>query len=213
MAANYEKYLNDFVETLKFELNKYYITLKKIPEIDCKTFFKPENLISIKERFYSESKKVIDNVIWNDMFIMIVCMIHVLILFNIIQDRGRYFKQILYVICLILLSFSSNYLNQLGTENWSKFAAKNYFDEEGKFMLLFLNIPVFIELGLCLVFISILSLIYLCSGNKKSKKSKSGKKSVAKKPKPEPKKPVSKDSQLKGNVKKPYKKAPVKKFN
>jgi len=62
MAANYEKYLNDFVEALKFELNKYYITLKKIPEIDCKTFFKPENLISIKERFYSESKKVIDNV-------------------------------------------------------------------------------------------------------------------------------------------------------
>jgi len=56
----------------------------------------------------------------------------------------------------VLLIFFSSYLNQLGTENWSKFAAKNYFDEEGKFMLLFLNIPVFIELGLCLV-----SIIYI----------------------------------------------------
>ena len=62
MAVNYQKYLNDYINSVNLELNKYYDALKRIPEIDCKTFFKPENLISIKERFYSESKKVIDNV-------------------------------------------------------------------------------------------------------------------------------------------------------
>jgi hypothetical protein len=213
MAVNYQKYLNDYINSVNLELNKYYNALKRIPEIDCKTFFTAKNLLSIKEKFCGDAQKILDNVVWNERFIMIVCMIHALILINIIQDRRSYGKQICYVICLTCLSFSSGFLNKLGSENWTKFASKNYFDQDGKFMLLFLNIPVLIEVFLCLVIICILSLIYLCCGKKKSKKTKSSKKSTAKKPKPEPKKPVSKDAQLKGNVKKPYKKPPVKKFN
>jgi len=50
-----------------------------------------------------------------------------------------------------ILSLSSSFLNQLGAKYWNKFATKNYFDKNGQFMLYFLNIPVLIELVLCLV--------------------------------------------------------------
>lgn len=59
MAANYQKYLNDFVEALKLEFIRYYEAVKGI---DCKTFFTPENLLSIKENFCADAKKVLDGV-------------------------------------------------------------------------------------------------------------------------------------------------------
>jgi len=205
--------MNAYVDALKDEFNKYAIALKNLSKIDYATFFTAENLTKMKNKFLADSQKTIDNVVWNDKFIMIVIMIHALLVLEIIQNRKSYFKQIFYVISLIILSFSSTFLNNLGAENWNKFATKNYFDKNGKFMLLFLNIPVLIELILCLFFICISSLGILSPSKSKSKKSKPVKRNV-KKIKQEVKKPV-KEQHSKGNIK-PEKK-PVKinrkKFN
>ncbi|OUM66457.1 hypothetical protein PIROE2DRAFT_6294 [Piromyces sp. E2] len=198
--------LNAYVDSLKLELDKYAVVLKNLSKINWKTFLTPENLLSIKEKFCADAQKTFEGVVWNDKFIMVLCMIHALIIIEIIQDRKSYFKQILHFILLTVLSLSSSFLNTLGADNWNRFASKNYFDKNGKFMLYFLNIPVLIELILCLVRI-------LAPSKKKNRKSKNVKKPV-KKAKPEPKKPV-KDQKTKGNVK-PEKK-PVKinrkKFN
>lgn len=205
--------MDAYLDSLKLELNKCFIALKNFTKIDFSTFFTPENLNKLKEQFMANAQKTVDGVLWNDRFIMIVCMIHVFILIEIFQSRKSYFKQIFYVICLSVLSLSGTFLNDLGAQYWNKFAARNYFDKNGQFMLLFLNIPVLIELILCLLIICVLSLEYLLSPSKSQpKKTKNAKKAV-KKSKPEPKMPAMEQS--KRNVK-PEKK-PVKinrqKFN
>ena len=204
--------LNAYMNSLKLELNRYAIALQNLSKIDWTTFFTSENLLAMKEKFCADAQKTLEGVAWNDKFIMIVCMIHALIIIEIFQDRKSFIKQIFNVIFLTILSFSSSFLNALGADNWTRFATKNYFDKNGKFMLYFLNIPVLIELLLCLLIICCLS-IGILTPAKKTKKTKNVKKPV-KKAKPEPKKPI-KDQQFKGNVK-PEKK-PVKinrkKFN
>ncbi|ORX80612.1 hypothetical protein BCR32DRAFT_268757 [Anaeromyces robustus] len=202
-----EQYLNAYLDALKLEFTKYASALKKLPEIDWKTFLTTENLLTVKEKFLADTQKTVDGVVWNDRFIMVLITIHVLFIIQIIQDRKSYFKQIFYVIFLSLLSFSSSFLNKLGSDNWNKFAARNYFDKKGSFMLLFLNIPVLIELILCLLIISCLSLCYLCTGKSKGKKSKS---KASTKAKANPKKAASKDQSAKGNAKKSINR---KKFN
>jgi len=205
--------LDAYVDSLKLELNKYADILKNLTKIDWTTFFTSDNLLTMKERFLADAQKTLESVVWNDKFIMIACMFHALIIIEIIQDRKSYIKQIFHVILLTLLSLSSGFLNTLGAANWKKIASKNYFDSNGKFMLYFLNIPVFIELLLCSLIICCLSLGILAPSKKKNRKNKNVKKTI-KKAKPEPKKPI-KDQQSKGNVK-PEKK-PVKinrkKFN
>lgn len=205
--------LDAYLDSLKLELNKYGDVIKNLTKINWATFFTADNLSNMKEKFCADAQKTLDGVLWNDKFILIVCLIHLLTIIEIIQNRGSFIKQIFYVILLTILSLSSSFLNTLGAANWNRIASKNYFDKNGKFMLYFLNIPVLIELVLCLLIICCQSLGILSSSKKKTRKNKTVKKAV-KKAKPEPKKPI-KDQKTKGNVK-PEKK-PVKinrkKFN
>lgn len=81
---------------------------------------------------------------------------------------------------LAVLSFSSNYLNSLGSQNWKLFASKNYFDKEGSFILLFLNLPIFVEVIISMFLILILSITgnggccKNCKCGKKNNKVKAG---------------------------------------
>ncbi|ORX54285.1 hypothetical protein BCR36DRAFT_348407 [Piromyces finnis] len=206
--------LDIYIYSLKREFSKYVIALQNLTKINWATFFTTENLLAIKEKFCTDAHNVFGNVLWNDRFIMMLCLIHVLIIVEIIQDRKSFIKQIFHVILLTILSFSSSFLNMLGANNWTRIAAKNYFDRNGKFMLYFLNIPVLFELILCLLIICCLSLGILSSTKTKDKKSKTTVKKPVKKAMPEPKKPI-KDQNTKGNVKPEKKPVKVnrKKFN
>jgi hypothetical protein len=87
-------------------------------------------------------KDFVRSIQWTEPFILGLICAHLILAFITVKTRNKTNLQNSIFFTSVITVFNVKNLNKLGSENWKQIASKNYFDENGFFIFVFVALPL-----------------------------------------------------------------------
>ncbi|EME31937.1 Transmembrane protein 18 [Galdieria sulphuraria] len=87
-------------------------------------------------------KTFVRSIDWSEPFILGLICLHLILAFITIKTRNKTNIQNSIFFTSVITVFNVKNFNKLGSDNWEKIATRNYFDESGFFIFVFVALPL-----------------------------------------------------------------------